>query len=409
MNKRPAIPYTAILIILDSLLVMAALWLAMSITPQVVTLPWWAAAPFALVWVAALAQVGTYNTEQNLRVVDEVYHLLVGGFIALILIAGLLYLAGSPLPRSAFAYFGLITPILQLLPRLVYRLAFQQRARRQTQRRVLIAGAGAVGRRFEAEIDDLPQVGYKLVGFIDDDPHLVSTEPDVIGTIDQAAELIEVHHIDNLIIALPQWAYERVNALMEAVHTLPVRVWVIPDYFALMLSNSSVWNFVGVPMITLSSPILSHGQRLAKRAFDLALTLPLFVLTLPLLGLSALLVRLDSSGPVLYSSTRVRENGQTFQMLKFRTMVAHAHERLEEVMTVDAHGNLHHKNPNDPRITRAGKFLRKTSLDELPQLINILKGEMSLVGPRPELPELVQHYQPWQRMRFAVPQGLTGW
>ena len=388
---------------------MAALWIAIQITSQPGTIHPWAAVPFALVWVVVLAQVGAYNTEKNLRVVDEAYHLLVGGFIALILIAGVLYLAGGPLTRGAFLRFALIPPGLQLLTRLAYRLAFQKGARHRASQRILIAGAGEVGRRFAAEIDDFSQVGYTLVGFIDDDPDLIRQQADVLGSIDQACELIQTHQVDNLIIALPQWAYERVNALMEAVHTLPVRVWVIPDYFALMLSNSSVWNFVGVPMITLHSPALSSRQRLAKRAFDLVLTIPLFTLTLPLLGLAALLVRLDSPGTVLYRSTRVRENGDTFEMLKFRTMVDQAHERLEEVMTVDAHGNLRHKTPNDPRVTRVGRFLRRTSLDELPQLINILRGEMSLVGPRPELPELVQLYQPWQRMRFAVPQGLTGW
>jgi exopolysaccharide biosynthesis polyprenyl glycosylphosphotransferase len=406
---RQKISYHAILLILDAILVTAALWISTVITPQTGTLNPLLAVPFALVWVAALAQLGSYNPEKNLRVVDEVYNLLVGALIALILIAGILYLTGGSLTRTAFAYFAVITLALQLFSRLVSRLVFQKGFRQRSQQRVLIAGAGQVGRRFAAEIADFSQVGYTLVGFIDDDPELIRQQPDVLGSVDQADELIRAHQIDNLIIALPQWAYERVNALLEAVHTMPVRAWVIPDYFALMLSKASVWNFVGVPMITLRSPALTPSQRLAKRVFDLALTTPLFVLTLPLYGLAALLVRLDSSGPVLYRSTRVMQNGKTFHMLKFRTMVDQAHERLAEVMTVDANGNPHYKTPNDPRVTKVGRFLRRTSLDELPQLINILKGEMSLVGPRPELPELVGHYQPWQHMRFAVPQGLTGW
>ncbi|MBW6465960.1 MAG: sugar transferase [Brevefilum sp.] len=409
MTQKHTIPYPAILIFLDGILVTASLWIATGITSHPVTLNPLLAVPFALVWLVTLAQLGSYNPVKNLRVVDEVYNLLAGALIALILIAGILYLAGGPLTRSAFAYFAVITLALQLVSRLVSRLVFQKGFRQRSQQRILIAGAGKVGRRFAAEINDFSQVGYTLVGFIDDDPELIRHQLDVLGSVDQAAELIKAHQIDNLIIALPQWAYERVNALLEAVHTLPVRTWVIPDYFALMLSKASVWNFVGVPMITLRSPALTHSQRLAKRIFDLALTTPLFVLTLPLYGLAALLVRLDSPGPVLYRSTRVMQNGKTFHMLKFRTMVDQAHERLAEVMTVDANGNTHYKTPDDPRVTKVGRFLRRTSLDELPQLINILRGEMSLVGPRPELPELVGHYQPWQHMRFAVPQGLTGW
>lgn len=409
MLKRHTIPYPTILLFLDGLLVMAALWIALVITPHPAKLNPLLTVLFALVWVVVLAQLGTYNPEKNLRVVDEVYNLLVGALIALILIAGILYIAGVPLTRTVFAHFAVITLALQLVSRLVYRLIFQKGIRQRSQQRILIAGAGSVGRRFATEIDDFSQVGYTLAGFIDDDPELVLQQPDVLGSIDQAAELIAAHHIDNMIIALPQWAYERVNALMESIHTLPVRVWVIPDYFALMLSKASVWNFVGVPMITLHSPALTPRQRLAKRVFDLALTLPLFVLSLPLYALAALLVRLDSSGPVLYRSTRVMQNGKTFHMLKFRTMDVGAHEDLPDLMAADARGNLHYKRPDDPRVTKVGRFLRRTSLDELPQLINILRGEMSLVGPRPELPELVRLYQPWQRMRFAVPQGLTGW
>ena len=405
MTQKHTIPYPAILLILDALLVTAALWIATVITPHPGTLNPLLAVPIALVWVAALAQLGSYNPEKNLRVVDEVYNLLVGALIALILIAGILYLTGESLTRTAFAYFAVITLALQLFSRLVSRLVFQKGFRQRSQQRVLIAGAGQVGRRFAAEIDDFSQVGYTLVGFIDDSPELIRQLPDVLGSVDQAAELIAAHHIDNLIIALPQWAYERVNALLEAVHTMPVRVWVIPDYFALMLSKASVWNFVGVPMITLRSPALTHSQRLAKRVFDLALTAPLFLLTLPLYGLAALLVRLDSPGPVLYRSTRVMQNGKTFHMLKFRTMDVSAHEDLPHLMAADARGNLHYKRPDDPRVTKVGRFLRRTSLDELPQLINILRGEMSLVGPRPELPELVGHYQPWQHMRLPSPRG----
>jgi len=128
---------------------------------------------------------------------------------------------------------------------------------------------------------------------------------------------------------------------------------------------------------------------------------------LPAMGIAALLVRLDSPGPVLYRAKRVGENGRIFTMYKFRTMVTGADRMLD--LSPDENGQANHKRPDDPRVTRVGRFLRKTSLDELPQLFNVLRGDMSLVGPRPELPELVERYLAWQRERFAVPQGLTGW
>lgn len=122
-----------------------------------------------------------------------------------------------------------------------------------------------------------------------------------------------------------------------------------------------------------------------------------------------MLIKLDGDGPVLYRSKRLKENGTVFEMLKFRTMVQGADTALAQEIKDIQNEVVVHKRPDDPRVTKIGKFLRRTSLDELPQLINIIRGEMSLVGPRPELPEMVSLYEPWQRARFAVPQGLTGW
>jgi lipopolysaccharide/colanic/teichoic acid biosynthesis glycosyltransferase len=135
----------------------------------------------------------------------------------------------------------------------------------------------------------------------------------------------------------------------------------------------------------------------------------LTLLCLPLMGLIALAIKLDSPGPVLFRQARVGENGELFHMLKFRSMVVNAEQLQTAVNEVDADGHLIHKREDDPRVTRVGRFIRRWSLDELPQFFNVLKGEMSLIGPRPELPWLVEKYEPWQRKRFAVPQGLTGW
>lgn len=361
-------------------------------------------------WVIVLVQMGAYSSEKNLRIVDEVYNLFVGALIAILILSALIYLTNSPILRGFFLFHSLLAFTLLLLWRLVYRLLFQSKMRRSTyQSRILIVGAGEMGRRFEQDIDDFSEVGYTLIGFVDDDPQLIEKYPDVLGSLDRVPDLIKEHQIDNIIIALPHGAYQRINSLMQAVHRLPVRVWVIPDYFALMLSKSSVWNFVGIPMITLRSPILNKRQRIFKRIFDLLISIPLFLLTLPLFGLIVLIIKMDSPGPVLYRGLRLKENGETFTMFKFRTMAEDADEQLSELLKNKGNAGFVHKLPDDPRITRVGKVLRRTSLDELPQLINVIKGEMSLVGPRPELPELVQHYQPWQHMRFAVPQGITGW
>jgi lipopolysaccharide/colanic/teichoic acid biosynthesis glycosyltransferase len=154
---------------------------------------------------------------------------------------------------------------------------------------------------------------------------------------------------------------------------------------------------------------LTSQQRLVKRMFDLAIGGLVSIVAFPFLLLVALIIKLDSPGPVLFRQVRIGENGKFFLMYKFRSMDTDADERLDEVLMKDSSGNLIHKTSNDPRVTRFGQLLRRTSIDEVPNLVNVIKGEMSLVGPRPEMPFIVELYQPWQFERFSIPQGMTGW
>ncbi|MCC7208970.1 MAG: sugar transferase, partial [Anaerolineae bacterium] len=154
---------------------------------------------------------------------------------------------------------------------------------------------------------------------------------------------------------------------------------------------------------------LTPQQRAMKRAMDILLTSLALVFALPIMAIVALAIKLDSPGPILFKQRRVGEGGRLFYVYKFRSMVANAEALQAKVNQTDEHGNVIHKSKHDPRVTRVGRIIRKTSLDELPQLFNVLEGTMSLVGPRPELPWLVEQYQPWQRKRFLVPQGITGW
>jgi exopolysaccharide biosynthesis polyprenyl glycosylphosphotransferase len=220
---------------------------------------------------------------------------------------------------------------------------------------------------------------------------------------------VQERHIDDVVLALPIWAFEQVNQMVAELHDLPVKVWVIPDYFSLALHKATVDNFAGIPMLDLRAPALNDYQRLVKRVFDIVVSVITLIFTLPVMAVIAFLIRLESPGPILIRQKRVGENGRLFEMLKFRTMVANAEDLRQSVEHYDERGQLIHKHFDDPRITPIGRFLRRLSLDELPQLFNVFNGEMSLVGPRPELPYLVERYQPWQRKRFAVPQGMTGW
>jgi exopolysaccharide biosynthesis polyprenyl glycosylphosphotransferase len=204
-------------------------------------------------------------------------------------------------------------------------------------------------------------------------------------------------------------AHERLANLVVDLQRLPVKVNVVPDFFDLAFFRAHIGELGGIPLIALRESAIEGFPRLVKRAFDLLLASLLFVLLSPLMLIIAIAIKLDSPGPAVFKQERVGENCRPFPMYKFRSMFAHAEERQEEVIQEAEDGRIIHKFKEDPRVTRVGRMLRRTSLDELPQLLNVLKGEMSLVGPRPELPFLVEKYAPWQRKRFAVPPGMTGW
>jgi exopolysaccharide biosynthesis polyprenyl glycosylphosphotransferase len=196
---------------------------------------------------------------------------------------------------------------------------------------------------------------------------------------------------------------------MTGLTDLPIQIWIIPDFFHLALHSAAIEDFLGIPMLNMRALALDEYQLLVKRCFDLLGASLLILFSFPWMGIIALFIWLEDRGPVLFQQARVGTNGKPFTMYKFRTMKVGADKLQTQVIQFDEQGNLIHKRSDDPRITRIGRFLRRLSLDELPQFFNVLSGKMSLVGPRPEQPFLVDRYQPWQRKRFAVPQGITGW
>jgi exopolysaccharide biosynthesis polyprenyl glycosylphosphotransferase len=215
----------------------------------------------------------------------------------------------------------------------------------------------------------------------------------IIGLLDQTIELVRTHHIDTVIILLPN--SPELYQLIADLQALSLRI-----LLAYSVVSPSEDDTTGpLSLIDLATCVLSRRQRLIKRGMDIVFTIPLIILSLPLMLLIALAVRLDSPGPVLFKQVRLGQHARPFSMYKFRSMRVGVTQ-----------GSPAMKRAHDPRVTRIGKFIRQTSLDEIPQLFNVIKGDMSLVGPRPELPAVVRdYYQSWQYARFTVPQGATGW
>ena len=365
---------------------------------------------FLVLWIGIFTLISVYDGRKNLRVTDEMKSVTMGSLLAGICSAGTLYLTYRDVSRVLFLAFILIAYLSLAAWRLVARILFKlAKGRAFSKRRVLIVGAGLVGREFKEKIAAHSYLGLSIAGFLDDDEAKGEIQANILGTLDDVRAVIEREKIDDVVIALPQRAHERLNYLVAELHELAVKVLVIPDYYNQALHKAVIEEFAGIPMLDLRAPALNYYQRIIKRAFDLTISILVLPLSLILMGVIAIIIRLQGPGPILFRQQRVGENGRLFDILKFRSMIPDAEEKRYLVEQFDEEGNLIHKTAADPRITQFGWFLRRTSLDELPQLFNVIRGDMSLIGPRPELPYLVKQYEPWQRTRFAVPQGITGW
>jgi exopolysaccharide biosynthesis polyprenyl glycosylphosphotransferase len=247
------------------------------------------------------------------------------------------------------------------------------------------------------------------VGVATDGPIESLEEEGVLRLVrpEDVPNLLRMIKVDEVILAFPAAEHARAELLAYALLPLPVRVRMAPDYLRLVVARSSVESLGGIPLIGLREPAVQGLNWAIKRVFDLGASLFLLVLLAPLMAVIGLLIRLDSPGPALFRQKRVGENGRVFTIFKFRTMAAGS-DKLPKVVP-DEGGQRVYKVPDDPRVTRIGRILRKWSVDELPNLLNVVKGEMSLVGPRPELLPIADSYEPWQRSRLAVLPGMTGW
>jgi exopolysaccharide biosynthesis polyprenyl glycosylphosphotransferase len=365
----------------------------------------------AVIWVVAFMLLSVY-VPRTQRFVDEAQALFVAVTLTTMVLAGILYFSFRGVSRLQILLFYALTLVFLTNARLIGRLLSRLKGQPDyARRRVLILGAGETGRELVPMLERHQWAGLELVGFLDDGVPAgteLSGHP-VLGKIEDLVCYVESERVEEVVVALPPQGYDQLFELIAHLQKLPTRVRLIPDHIKTALFRTRVEEFAGVPMITLQQPCLTPFERQIKRAFDLIVGTVFFVLALPLMGLIAIAIRLDSPGRAIYKQERVGENGKIFWMYKFRSMVRDADEQLEELFRRNEDGELVFKFPDDPRVTRVGRFLRRTSLDELPQMINVLKGEMSLVGPRPELPWLVEKYEPWQWQRFSVPQGITGW
>ncbi len=378
---------------------------------EFIPVPYWVLV--AVLWWIVFMLVSVYDPERNLKAVDEFQHVMVAAFFASLTLAGVLYLTRRDLSRWLFVLFLALDWALLVGWRVVARVVYRHAKSYPRRRRVLIVGAGEVGVRVAHAIELYAWSGMEIVGYLDDDEAKIGQTLEgvrVLGTLDQADTIVAEQGVREIVIALPMSAHQRLTDLVTRLSELPVNIKVVPDYSQLVFLRTTLEVFGGELLIGLKEPVIGPVDRFIKRAFDVVVASILLVVLSPIMVGIAVAVRLSSPGPALYRSQRAGEGGRLFAMLKFRTMYLGADRDEEALISETEQGDLvFDKRQDDPRVTPIGQFLRRYSLDELPQFLNVLRGDMSLVGPRPELPSLVKHYQSWQTKRFAVPQGITGW
>jgi exopolysaccharide biosynthesis polyprenyl glycosylphosphotransferase len=278
--------------------------------------------------------------------------------------------------------------------------------------RVLVVGAGETGRGLMRTLLARPDLGFKAVGYLDDGAQVNNIGLERIphlGDYSCLSRLLEKKpKLHTIFIALPGAMYQQTSELLRICQRYGVRAHAVPDLLQLSLNRVEFSNMAGIPMLGVRDVTITSLQRGLKRALDLSIIIIGGIPALLVMALIALAIKLDSSGPVLYSATRVGRNGTLFKMYKFRSMIEGAEEQKEFLKRLNEADGPVFKIKEDPRRTRVGRFLRRTSFDELPQLYNVLLGQMSLIGPRPPLPEEVAAYKDWHRQRLSVIGGMTG-
>lgn len=368
---------------------------------------------FPAIWVYINLALSLYDGRINVRFSDEFYRLVMSTLIATVGLAGLLYFASTVFAHSLFAVFIMITISFMGIWRIAVRLYWRnQYSNNQELRRILIVGYGDTGRKVASQFTRPPASNLEIVGFLDDDPEKLINTSDVLGSINSLERVIDFYNVNILVIALPSSAFDLEANIVERLRMKPVKIWIVPKAHRLSSFQCDIVDHlfsVGIPLIDVRAPAISDKQRLVKRVFDLVFSSITIVISFPIMILIAILIKRDSPGPIFFRQKRVGENTQPFEMLKFRTMVQNAEELDATVRKMDDEGNILHKHPDDPRVTKLGRFLRRYSVDELPQIYNVFLGKMSVVGPRPEMPYLVEKYKNWQYVRFTIPQGMTGW
>ncbi|MEM7048824.1 MAG: undecaprenyl-phosphate glucose phosphotransferase [Acidobacteriota bacterium] len=373
--------------------------------------------PFiAVVWPVAFYFHGLYQVRRGRSRVDEILTLAMAVLVGTVLLSVLItwyrptvgpesveYFTFS---RAFIALFALVDLVLVSGARMLLRSSLRRlRLRGHNLQRILVVGAGALGREITTKLLAHRELGFEVIGFLDDDPGKAGRKIDeipVLGNLREIDEVLAANAVDQVFVALPLEAHRKMMRVLQRIGRECVEVRLVPDILQYATLNATLEDVDGTPVINLSQVPLQGFSSLVKRAMDIAIALVGMALLLPLLPLVALAIWIEDHGPIFYRQERMGLDGKSFMILKLRSMRVNAEASSGPVWAVR----------DDPRRTRIGEFIRRWSIDELPQLWNVLTGDMSLIGPRPERPAFVhefKHKLPQYMVRHRVKAGITGW
>jgi exopolysaccharide biosynthesis polyprenyl glycosylphosphotransferase len=360
-------------------------------------------------WVSATWLFHAYDAYRTSSLGTELGRLLRAVLSVAVLAAAVSFLMpGFELPRPLLVLFASVAFALLALARVVVRRAARAvRRRGYNARHYAVVGSGELAEEVVRGMSSHPEWGYGLAGLILDGDEAPRRQLPVLGRLEEIGELLERHVLDQVIFALPPCRLPAAEDAARLCQEQGVAVMVCLDLLHGGIGHMSLSRLEGIPSLTFST-VPSDAVALAfKRAFDVLVSGVALLLLAPLLAAVAVAIKLDSPGPVLFRQRRVGLNGREFWLLKFRSMHQDAEAQLAALRSRNEMSGPVFKMTSDPRVTRVGRFIRKTSLDEFPQFWNVLSGEMSVVGPRPPLPAEVKQYQRWQRRRLSVKPGIT--
>ncbi len=363
--------------------------------------------PILIVWVFIFKAFNLYRPRRITSHLGEILDIAKACSTAVVvLIAITFFVKKFEFSRVVFIYFWVLSILVLSMSRALFResLRFFRRLG-YNQRHIIIVGDGVLARNLIMKLKGHPELGLNVVGLLSSRPERVGKRvqgKEIFGIYNEITSILQEQAIDQIFVAVPFSEMGELEGIRQSIGKEPVTIKVVPDYFSFFPFCGGVEVFEGLPILNIQDSPLYGWDIVLKRVSDILISGVAIIVTLPLMLLIAVMVKLTSPGPIFYRQERAGLDGKVFDMLKFRTMGVDAEKETGPVWAKE----------NDPRRTKFGTFLRKTSLDELPQFFNVIKGDMSVVGPRPERPEFIHDFQeniPRYLLRHKMKAGITGW